>query len=582
MPVFEFEHTDGKTYEIEAPDEQAALTSWGKNKPSTQPPHDTSLLGRAKQAGYGVLEGFPDLIESLSPSKLGPEPDIRGKTKEELENYQLPRNKNLAEETFDFPPPADTTDKYIRSGGRNAIGGLTTPGGPLARLLYGPGAGVMGEAASQGAEAMGAEKLAPWARLAGAIFGPIAARKAITPNTLNNPVRQQQYDTAVHESGGAFTPTAGQLFQDQKMINAEIAANKDINNQQKAAITETITRHAGDPVTDITSGSPGDWVDRNITRTGRNIDNLEQNTHIQHPRGNAMLPGGNTAYAFPDMVNIGMRRPQDVPGILQTIENTSNRLTPHSTALPEEQIHSALFNSIGTRRLTGEEYRRLRTNLHSAAESASSPEAAHSYRQVARGLDNAMSRTNPAWGNAWGQARRQYAHTLVGQELAARGKQGQTRFLPDEVAAASKGVADKQAWVRGEFETAPFVSSAGAFPPLKKGKVPENYPTYQKIPIIGPLAGHAINWAPMIAGPGAAYALHRAGVPAGEALTAGILGGMTALTPKLLNKVHPLVNPMHPAVQAYKKNQVMPLSQSPYQGANSALIRGLLNTPQQN
>lgn len=547
-----------------------------------KPIPDTSLLGRVKQAGYGILEGVPDFIESLSPTKMGPEPDIRGKTKEQLENYQLPRAKSLAEETFNFPPPSDTLDKYVRAGGRSAIGGLATPGGPIARLLYGPGAGVLGEAASQASEAVGGEKEAPWARILGSVLGPVVARKAITPNTLNNPVRQQQYETAVRESGGRFVPTAGQLFEDQAQINKELAADKGINNRQKAAITETITQHAGDQATDITSGSPGDWVDRNMRRTGNNIDNLERNTYIQHPRGNTILPNGNVSYAFPDAVNVAMRRPQDVSGILKTIEDTSSRLTPHNTALPEERIHSALFNSIGTRRLTGEEYKRLRSNLHSAAESAGTPESAHAYRQIANVLDNAMATTNSNWANSWGRTRREYAHALVGQELAARGKQGQTRFSPDEIAAASKSVAGKSPWVRGEFETAPFISSAGAFPPLKKGKVPEQYPAYQKIPIIGPLAGHALNMGPILGGALAAGASHLHGMPPEAVLSSGIWGSILGAGPLLAKNVRPMVSPMNPYMQAYKKNQFIPLSGSQAQRNNAALVRALLSAQPQN
>src|SRR5882672_10082733 len=74
MPVFEFEHTDGKTYEIEAPDEKAALSAWGKNKPSTvgvgEDIAKASAVAPAK-AGIGMLGSLGDvrgLLDSFAAS----------------------------------------------------------------------------------------------------------------------------------------------------------------------------------------------------------------------------------------------------------------------------------------------------------------------------------------------------------------------------------------------------------------------------------------------------------------------------------------------------------------------------------
>jgi hypothetical protein len=511
--------------------------------------------------------------------KEGTEPDIPAPP-----NQSFLTNK-VGEAIGGWHKPETPGEQLAEAASQGTIGALISggPGAFIPRVAtQGAIPAVAGEKARQLTEGVkvpgwvpgvGGKNISPAVGMLTSAFTPSKLRKAVTPNTLNDPVRQQQYDTTVRESEGRFTPTYGQLFKDQKAINAELAAQPNINREQSAGIMQTATQHTGDPTTDITYGQRGNWVDRNRTRTGNAIDQLEQNTHIQ-PGGNTVLPNGNTSYAVPDLVNVAMHRPQDVPDILRTIASTDRHLTPHATALPEEQIHSALFNSIGTRPLTGEQYRRVRTNLHSAAENAASPEQAHSYRQVAGALDDAMNRTNPDWGRDWNTARREYAHTLVGQELAAKAKQGQTRFTPDEIAGATKSVMGKVPHVRGELESSPFISSAGAFPPLKKGKVPENYPAYQNIPVIGPLAGHALNWAPAIMGPGLAAAMYKMGYPPELSATTGILGGMTAALPKLMDKVKPMVNPMNPALQWHKKNTVLPFD--PDARNRAMVIQGLM------
>jgi hypothetical protein len=271
-----------------------------------------------------------------------------------------------------------------------------------------------------------------------------------------------------------------------------------------------------------------------------------------------------------------MHRPQDVPDILKTIASTDRHLTPHATALPKEQIHSALFNSIGTRPLTGEQYRRVRTNLHSAAESAASPEQAHSYRQVAGALDDAMNRTNPDWGRDWNTARREYAHTLVGQELAAKAKQGQTRFTPDEIAGATKSVMGKVPHVRGELESSPFISSAGAFPPLKAKKIPEEPSLPMKAASYIPGARTALNYGVPIGGAlGAAFAAHKGLDPAGLA-EYGIWGSILGEGSKRAMNMptSPYLSPMNPTVQAYKKNQILPYDRGSRDRA--AVIQGLM------
>lgn len=505
---------------------------------------------------------------------------------------------NRATKTLGLHEPQTPGEKIADVATQGTVGAFLggAPAGssaPVAATLYGALPSAAGEYVRQKTEGIkvpqsvpliGGKDVSPAASALAAMFSPIPVRAGITRNTLNNPVRWKQYETAVNESGKKFKPTAGQLLQDQAQINSELASKSDINRQQSGAIMETVTGHAGEPVTDITAGAPGEWVDRNLTRTGKNIDNLEQTTHIQ-PVGNSILPSGNTAYAVPSVVDVATKRPQDVPGILKTISDTSSRLIPHPTAMPGEEIHSALFNSIGTRKLTGEEYRRLRSNLHSAAESAAiPPEQAHSYRQVANALDAEMQKTNPDWGNAWDKARREYAHTLVGQKLAAKGAgQGQTRFSPKEIASATKAVMGEIPFVRGALENSPFVSAAGAFPPLKAKKLPETPSLPMRVAAYIPGARTAINYGMPIGAALGGLAAHQLGMSGEAAITTGILGGMLGEgTKRAMNMPpSPYLSAMNPAVQWYKKNQIAPLPEKADR-RSAALIRALFNNAVQN
>ncbi len=268
-----------------------------------------------------------------------------------------------------------------------------------------------------------------------------------------------------------------------------------------------------------------------------------------------------------------MARPQDVPWILKIIENTSNRLTPTRGALAGEEIHNALFNSSGTRKLTGEEYRRLATNLNDAAKSATSPEAAHSFRQTANALHNSMSVTNPTWGQNWHQARREFANTLVMKEAAAK-EPGVTQFTPKQIDTATKSVMGKEPHLRGELENSPFIDAAAAFDPLKYTPLPEEHSMLQRFASRIPFGQAALNKGKYVGAALGGYGALKMGLPAEASISASILGAILGEKVKNPSKLTPYA--MNPVAQAWRKNQITPKPDDPY---TRGAVRALFNLP---
>jgi hypothetical protein len=141
----------------------------------------------------------------------------------------------------------------------------------------------------------------------------------------------------------------------------------------------------------------------------------------------------------------------------------------------------------------------------------------------------------------------------------------------------------KVPFVRGELENSPFVSSAGAFPPLKAKKLPETPSLPMRAAAYIPGARTAINYGmPIGAALGAAGASHF-GMPGEAAITAGILGGMLGEgTKRAMNMPpSPYLSPMSSLSQWHKKNQIAPLP-SGNDRYTAATIRALFNNQVQN
>jgi len=601
MPVFEFEHTDGKTYEIEAPDEKAALSAWGKNKPSTvgvgEDIAKASAVAPAK-AGIGMLGSLGDvrgLLDSFAASNPAVSQGKLAEMRGDVINRNIPSSadvrKSVEGVTGPLYDPQTTPGKIAGAavegatgaaltGGRNLIeGGLR---GVLPRLgVYGAAPGAAGEVARQQTEGykfpewvpgVGGKDISPYASTVASLFTAPFARSKVTPNKID-PTVSARAETYKNVTGDY--PTVGQMTKDPRHINAELAAKPTINQIQKDAYNRGITEAVGEPTTNIDAGGPNTYIGRNSRRIGGDIDQLERTTTVNP---NVVMGRGGQPQIYNDLANFSMHPDtrQYVPDILSTISQVRPHFTPtnypNSTILPQEKIHDALFRTGsmnpttghinrygGSRPMPGNEYNELRQALYREAE-AGPPPRAQAFRTVANHLDNAMEASLPTdLQGAWGNSRRQYANFLAVEKAIGGKGAGKRQITPDEFKSASQELMGKHPYLRNELERNAFTEAAGEFPPLKKTSLPPEPSKAAKILSNIPGANAAMQYAGPLAGAAtSALALHR-GHDWIKALDAGILPFLIAAEGSkkvLMPPGH--FNAMNPLKQAWGRNQFVP------------------------
>lgn len=473
--------------------------------------------------------------------------------------------------------PQSFGERLTQAGAEGAVGGAlggSGPGGMLAgTTLYGALPGVAGQAAGEATQGLtfpewlplvGGKDISPYASAAASIISPNVVRKAITPNTLTDPARLAA-NRVIERELGPRAQTAGQFLGDTNQMKRELAADPSINTRQQQQVMQRVTEPAapGRSTTDVTP----EWLHDNLTSptspVKRTYDNLESTTHID-----PVIRGTGTVnpQIYNDLVNIAWARPQDVNSILKMFRQVNTRLVPSRTSLPQERLHSALFGGSGTRRLSGQDYRRLRSNLYSAAENAPTNEAAHSYRQTAAALDNAMQATNPAWGQAWQANNRQYANLLMLEKASRTASAGVERFTPQQLKSAGQQTMGPRDFAGSE--SGRFINAAGkSMPPLPSEPIGNSLGNIGKGSLLG-----------MIGGAGIGAAQHLMGHPAVDPYVAGIFGGEmgAGLGAYLGHKAnYGFLPQMNPAVQAWKKNQLLPAGEGPAR-RQQMIVRALL------
>jgi hypothetical protein len=180
MPLFEIEGQDGKTYEVDAPNMEAAASAFGEYQAPTSTAVDmlksagagvirgaAALPGLPEDAGYGMrwlaeqtgrLWGSPVDQEYIEGKDF-----FRGPTSGELTQFA---RENIPGADYD---PKTTGGEYARTVGEFAPTAVAGPGrlaGNLAKWAV--GAGVASEGAGQLTEG---SSLEPYARVGGAILG---------------------------------------------------------------------------------------------------------------------------------------------------------------------------------------------------------------------------------------------------------------------------------------------------------------------------------------------------------------------------------------------------------------------------
>lgn len=283
MATFEIEGPDGRTYEIEAPSQDAAIAAFQQFQGSQPQPVSTSEdVGRSFLGG--AIQGAGAILDL--PSQAG---RLMGRGIERLTGADLDMDRPMPGfvETLaqDMPAigqaaayePQTVAGGYAQTAGEFLPGAIATPGGPLARLGYGVLApAVASETAGLAAEGLGAgETGQAVARLAGAVVAPAATERAIrgliSPMAGTAAPRVQAAET-LRQAG--VPVTAGQQSGSRALRVLEDTAAP--SEEQLEALTQAALRTIGSNATRATD----DVLNTARTRIGGVFDDVTQNLTV--------------------------------------------------------------------------------------------------------------------------------------------------------------------------------------------------------------------------------------------------------------------------------------------------------------
>lgn len=555
MAFFEVEH-NGKTFEVEAPDMNAAMAALGAlPKPSIT----ETAVDVAKSAGVGVgkgLIGLGGMIGDLSDlgakglehatnfvsDKLGVERYQRPSTTSALHN--IPTNasltKNVQDVTGEFYKPQTTAGKYAETVGEFAPAIVGGPGGLARRGLTQVAApGIASEAAGQATQGTAAE---PYARLAAAVAAPMgvgAASRVITP-APSSEARQRLVE--ILQGEGVTSLTAGQRTGNKTLQYAESILGdapgagqgaSRIQQEGQRQFTEAAMRRAGQNLPDATP----EVLAQNNTRLGNEFQQLAAR--------NDLTPDNQFITDITNAVGNYRRVPDSQQR--QMVQGYIDDIVPH----------------VNAGQMPGREYQEMRSRLSRQSKSLqqSDPTLSEALRDMRNALDNAMGRSiSPADQQAWQTARREYGAQKTLEKSASRAgeeaAEGQIKpsSLRNTVAANNRG-----AYARGEGDFSELArAGSGVMAPLPNSGTGQRN---QISNMASYLSGMAGGGAGAFAGPGGAMAGMAAGLAVPGAVGRALMSG-----------------PM----QAYLSNQLLALPVGDRQRVLAALLRGNATLPAMN
>lgn len=524
MPTFELQGSDGKTYEAQAPDMEAAVAAFKK---MPQPNMADTISGLAKATASGVgkgaaqLAGMPiDVANALGNFSDWAASKITG---------QAPRNtpdlpggasdiqKVIEGVTGEFYKPQTTPEKFASSIGEFVPGSLIGPGGVAAKV--GRYAVLPGAASEAAGELTAGTSVEPWARAgAGIAAAGVNPSRLVTPNPIT-PERQHAVDILRGEGVNAMT--AGQVTGRTPLRYTEsVLADAPWSGRS----AETINRNVGEQFTSAALRRVGEdaprantqVIDGAFRRIGNEFDTLSARNVMQ---GDAQLGRDiHDAYTqYASLVPPSQRSP-----IIETIA---------------QEIGDAVVANGGA--LPGEAYQALRSRLSRASRESADPQLSRALSEVTESLDDAMARsiqaTNPRDAGGFEQARRQYRNLLVIEKAATgAGEEAASGIIsPAALANATKNTHGRRAYARGQGEFSELAhAGTEILSPLKQSGT-------------GPREAiqHHIQLAALLGGAG-----HIAGEGPGAAIGAALGIAGPAVASRAV---------MHPAIQAYLSNQLI-------------------------
>jgi hypothetical protein len=425
---------DGAVYDVEAPDEAAAMGALDEMRggAAPQPPSTAADVGHAipsgVASGVALAAGTPGSLGDLAQQGVDwARRKITGKTEQQekdeakatvgkfLDSLGAPKvpmneepirvrgsanpasTQNLTRlgdaAMGEYGPsykPQPSVGKFAKAGTEGAVAAAMVPvgGGLAARGLQGATAGLGSEAAGQ------ATNDNPWARVAGGVVGALAPSmlaRTFTPFPAS-PAHQAQVDVLRRQG---VNPTAGQATGNKALryFEGEMGGNRAAREMDR--VGEEFTGAALRRVGENANRATPEVIDQAFTRIGQQFDDLAaRNVAVADRQFGQDI--GRVVHEYDRLVATpapAVR--QEVEGILQTLVTTGG-------AIP------------------GDVYQAARSRLDRFARSAAAdPQLSHTLRGVRNALDDLMERNMaPADQAAWREARTQYRNILAVEKAA--------------------------------------------------------------------------------------------------------------------------------------------------------------------
>lgn len=525
------------------PEVRAGWEAWAREQHEAVknlPPPKTNLetaKGLGAAALTGAARSIPDLISGAVSGAVNlgsadsPMAALSGGKNINVMQPEALSNK-VAEPFGGWRENKTPAESVVNAGAQSAVAGLPMEGG-MAKALFGAIPGGAGEAVRQSVEnnvpdwVPGKKYIGAGADFLTQLFGPMVARKAITPTKSIDPERVG----AAGRLPEGLQPTAGQLADSTKRMQRERAARPDINKEQSDKFNEAVTEPTGEKSKNVSAGYKGSFIDRGFDRAGQSFDDAI--------RGNT-LDVRNYPQTLPNLTKTIPK--EHLQGVTDVVEKALGRTDP----FPK-----------GT--MTAGEYKKLRSELHSTAKNASDPEFAKTLRNTADIFDNAMEQSMPKnMQGKFAEARKQYRTMLVLEKARAGAGAGADKLTPDQVANADMSIREERPHLRGRTDYGWVHDYAKTHPELPEAPAASEMPS-KLARYAGVGAGTAA----------AATAYLHNGLPwwqAGEAGVYPLLAGELAARGMSAN------TSMTPMAQAWRKNQFMPLQE---RGNNKFMDRDL-------
>lgn len=460
MALFEIER-NGKVFEVEAPDETAALSAIQGMASAESPAVDIAKsagvgLGKAAisagSMGGDTREAVLGLAGRAAGAIAGPKaaegveklrplaqflPFMSGPTTEE--------NKATVEgATGKFYEPQTTGGRYAERIAEFAPGAALPGGGRIARIASALSGGAGSVAGGDVAASAFGEGARPYGDLAGGVAGgltPNVLARGVTP-VATSPERQRLVEALRNE--GVNSLTAGQRTGNKALQYAESILGdapgagqgaSRIQQQGQRQFTEAAVRRAG-----AQGAATPEVLAENNRRLGDAFADLSAR--------NTMAPDN-----------------QFINDIVRSVANYRRVPDSQQRAMVQGYVDD-IVGHVNAGGMPGREYQEMRSRLSRQANSLrnSDPTLSEALRDMRNALDNAMRRSiSPDDRQAWDTARREYGAQKVLEKSASRAGEATAEGnivpanLRNTVAAENRG-----AYARGEGDFSELARAGSA------------------------------------------------------------------------------------------------------------------------